>query len=202
MRILVIDDTKVNLLAAKQTLHGHDLTVVSTYDEAVSLLEPRVDQNLLARKMATAGFPATSDGLKGKTQDAWWDAREKLQKESMVPYWDAVLCDLLMPAGRDAQGKSGLEFVGTLMPVGFALALMAAKNGAKYIAVVTATNHHCHPASAMLDRLSSAYWNDSATADFVINGAKCGFFHHPSVVVEGFGQGKDWSKVLTALTRA
>jgi CheY-like chemotaxis protein len=156
MKIIVIDDTLVHRMAAQQTLDGHDLTVASSYDEAVKLLD-----------------------------------RER---------YEVVLTDLLMPAGRDAQGPRGAPFVGQLMPVGFALALHAVLRGAKYVAVVSATNHHDHPASAMLDRLGDAYWRDEQTRPrFVINGATVGFFHHPAVMVEGQGKGKDWGKVLRAL---
>jgi CheY-like chemotaxis protein len=156
MKILVIDDKKVNRVSAQQTIAGHDLTIVGNYDEAVRQL----------------------------------DSQE----------WDVVLTDLLMPAGRDAQGGVGLQYVGQEMPVGFALALLAALRGAKYVAVVTATNHHNHPASAMLDRLGSSYWRDGMRPNFVINGARAMFVHHTPVQVEGLGEGKDWGKVLAALT--
>ena len=39
MKILVIDDTRTNLDAAKQTLAGHELTLAASYDEAYKLLE-------------------------------------------------------------------------------------------------------------------------------------------------------------------
>jgi CheY-like chemotaxis protein len=197
MKILVIDDSRVNLEAAKQTLQGHELSLCDSYDKAVGLLEVTYDDGLIKQKLVAAGFPPTTDGLNmpkrdqwGEQEharwDAWWKAFYKLKQESQVPYWDAVLADLLMPAGQDAQGDKGFKFVGQQMPVGFALALLAAKNGAKYVAVVTATNHHNHPASAMLDRLGSAYWRDEdASANFVINGAKAMFVHHRPYFVEG-----------------
>jgi len=141
--------------------------------------------------------------------------------------WDAVLSDLLMPASGESQGGEGEQYVGMQMPVGFALALLAALHGARYVGVVTATNHHHHPASAMLDSLGSAYWyGGEVRANFVINGAKAGFYHHPSVRVEGtscptcngtktgqdqkscwscegtgLAEGKDWGQVLAALMR-
>jgi CheY-like chemotaxis protein len=155
MKILIIDDNSVNLAAATLTLAGHDLTLVSEYDEAMKALD-----------------------------------RET---------YEVVLTDLLMPAGREAQGPRGRPFIGQPMPVGFALALHAVLRGAKYVAVVTATNHHDHPASAMLDRLDRASWSDEMSRPrFVINGATVGFFHHPRVMVDG-QEGKDWGKVLKAL---
>ena len=86
------------------------------------------------------------------------------EKDPDFKYWDAVLCDLLMPAGRNAQGPNGMKYVGVEMPVGWSLAIQAAIEGAKYVAVVTDMNHHDHPASAMLDSLNRKI--------FTINGAK------------------------------
>lgn len=45
VRILVFDDNKTNREAARAQLKDHDLTVVSTYDEAQELLTPRFDNH-------------------------------------------------------------------------------------------------------------------------------------------------------------
>jgi CheY-like chemotaxis protein len=82
------------------------------------------------------------------------DEALKLLSSYSWPNWDVVLCDLMMPAGSNAQGQKGNRFVGEEMAVGWSLALSAAKNGAKFVAVVTDMNHHNHPASAMLDELN------------------------------------------------
>ncbi len=86
------------------------------------------------------------------------------EKDCNDPYWDAVLCDLLMPVGRMEQAEEGLRLVGQEMSVGWSLALSAAKKGAKFVAVVTDISHHYHPASAMLD-----YFNRHI---FAIDGAR------------------------------
>lgn len=103
--------------------------------------------------------------------------------------FDAVLSDLLMPASARAMAKEGLKYIGQEMPVGFAFTLVAALNGAKYVAVVTDTSHHDHPASAMLDAFESRCphkYNSSGTPPrFVINGAKVGYYHSPMTPVEG-----------------
>jgi len=78
-----------------------------------------------------------------------YDDGQELIKEKHD--FDVVLVDLLMPASKQAQGQKGAQFVGQEMPVGIFLALLAAKNGAKYVAVFTDSNHHDHPASACLD---------------------------------------------------
>lgn len=141
-------------------------------------------------------------------------------------YWDAVLSDLLMPAGANAQGGKGLEYVGVEMAVGWSLALQAAIAGAKYVAVVTDMNHHHHPASAMLDAISREV--------FIVQGARALFTNYVELVgiigtekacsecggsgkgrrhdnseyrcflCKGTGvdfdqKGKDWSKVLSKI---
>ena len=141
MKILVIDDAKKHLDAAIQTLVGHDVTLCSSYDEALELLEERYDDE----KRSSLIAKYREEGVK----NSW----SKACSETKLPYWDVVLCDLLMPAGRDAQGSKGKQFVGQEMPVGWSLALVAATRGAKYITVASDTNHHDHPASAMIDRI-------------------------------------------------
>lgn len=144
MKILVIDDSQDHLLAAKQLLGGdNELMLCGSHDEAVELLNHQFDEprkTLLQQEYEASGM-------------AWREAYRKAAQETLLPYWDAVLCDLLMPAGRRTQGNSGLKLSGTEMPVGWSLALFAAQQGAKYVAVVTDMNHHAHPASAMLDDL-------------------------------------------------
>jgi CheY-like chemotaxis protein len=156
LRILVIDDSPLHRRAAEETLAGYDLTVVSTYDEAATLL----GRPILGGESSRPDLP-----------------------------FDVVLADLLMPAGNYRLSPEGERFVGQEMPVGFALALQAVLSGAKYVAVVTATNHHDHPASALLDQLGGDYWRDDSNreprtrAKFNINGATVGFFHHPKYYV-------------------
>jgi len=130
MKILVIDDNQNHLDAALQTLSGHEVTTCKSYDEALELLEEKFRDE------------------KGEIHDYPKKGSQKM------PYWDAVFCDLLMPAGQDRQGSKGDQYVGQEMPVGWSLALVAAKRGAKYVAVVSDLSHHDHPASAMLDRIS------------------------------------------------
>ena len=127
LRILVVDDNKTHRSAAQAQL-GKDntLTVVGTYDEA---------QKLLAGVYVSGGF--------GK--DAVPSRREGRET------FDMVLADLLLPASAQAQGPDGGQHVGKEMPVGIFLALLAAKQGAKHVAVFTDSDHHSHPASACFD---------------------------------------------------
>lgn len=234
MKILVIDDKADNCEAAKQTIVGHDLTVVDSWDTAVKLLEVRYDDEAIKAKLVAAGLPPTSDSLRPKhggkwteeetkAWNAWYEEYYKVKETCRIPYWDAVLSDLLMPASRETMGPDGQKFVGQEMPVGLAIALLAAQNGAKYVAVVTATNHHHHPAVAMLDRVRPDQDADQTQPNFVINGAKVMFApRYRSHFVDGMpclkcqganpamsdcyacnktgkAAGKNWGKVLTQL---
>ena len=164
MKILVIDDTQVHLDAAVQQLgKDHDLTVCSSHEEAYRLLGEQYADTMSALK----------EKYKSEGMDNW-KAYEKAESESKLPYWDAVLTDLLMPAGKMAQGGEGLKYVGQEMAVGWSLALRAAKMGAKCIAVVTDMDHHHHPASAMLDNLDGHI--------FEIEGAKMLLTNHVGIV--------------------
>ena len=167
MKILVIDDNPIHQQAAEQTLRAdHDLTVVGGHDVARKALYERYDEE----KMERLRGQYKEEGI----ENSWVRARE----ESCLPYWDAVLCDLLMPAGRYAQGDKGFRYVGVEMPVGWSLAITAALKGARYVAVATDVNHHRHPASAMLDEIYDTV--------FTLHGAQAWFTNHvPMVGIAG-----------------
>ncbi len=93
--------------------------------------------------------------------------------------FDVVLCDLLMPAPDQMSSRSGMG--GQEMPIGMFLALIAAKNGAKYVGLLTDTNHHAHPASECLDGVRS--WDNWGPARYDINGAKVVFCNNDFVSV-------------------
>lgn len=192
MRILVIDDTSIHQMSARQTLVGHELTVVGTYDEAYELLEePAAPWQTVSDELDRRGFkdPYAKETTDVERADRLME-RIKLEKELCPPpSFDVVLCDLLMPAGKTQMGPKGMKYVGQEMPVGFALSLMAAIHGAKYVAVVTDTNHHDHPAAAMLDPfLSRCPHKDSTESGpprFVTNGAIIGYYQSPLTPVDG-----------------
>ena len=77
-----------------------------------------------------------------------YDGGQELVKKKHK--FDAVLVDLLMPAS-DQQMNFDDPLVGQEMPVGIFLALLAAKNGAKYVVVFSDQSHHEHPAAACFD---------------------------------------------------
>jgi len=116
-----------------------------------------VDDNETHRKSAQAQLGKTNTVSVVGTYD---EAQKLLAgtyvsgngREGMETF-DMVLVDLLMPASGRAQGDKGQQYVGEEMPVGIFLALLAAKQGAKHVAVFTDSDHHSHqrqPASISL----------------------------------------------------
>lgn len=125
MKILVIDDNEIHRNSAKAQLCNHDLTVLSTYDEAESIVK------------------------------------------NPHPF-EAVFTDLLLPASSYMQSSN--KFVGQEMMVGLFLGLLAAKNGAKYVAVFTDKDHHHHPGAACFDAFNKK--RCGFPVPFTVEGAK------------------------------
>ncbi len=124
MKILVVDDTREQLDAARAQLQGHELMLVDSYDEAVHL------------------FPG------GKLSKEWTaDDEESSVFDSSV--FDVALLDLLMPVSDTAQVAGDL-FAGSLMAYGFPLLFRAVRAGIPMVGIITELNHHHHPMSEAL----------------------------------------------------
>ncbi len=163
MRILVVDDEPINLLAAQQTLVGHELVLVDGYDKATVLLEPAAYEEEITKLQGGEGH-----------RISYRQVQEMLRKSTKV--FDAVLTDLLMPPGKRGQSPRSREtFQNLPFPSGVMLALHAIRQGAKYVAVFTSgINHHHNPAVWMMEPLR---WGWNATPQkFLVNGAILGFF--------------------------
>ena len=146
MRILVLDDSTAHRFSAPSLLRDHDLTVVSTYEEA--------EMRLGADK------------------------------------FDAFLGDLMLPASEKTLSPKAYHFVGEEMPLGTILALLALKHGVKYVAVLTDTNHHMHPASAAFDEFQPRWTGPFAVGDTRI---LCGGDDFVCYVDEETGAKVDWA---------
>jgi hypothetical protein len=109
-------------------------------------------------------------------------------KKGGVPF-DVALLDLLMPAEATTLGTSGLAHFGKPIPVGYPLAVKLALLGVRFVGVATDTNHHDHPASAMMD------W--FPREPFRIAESTVLFVHAPLREDES----KDWALVLEWLVR-
>ena len=100
--------------------------------------------------------------------------------------FDVALLDLLMPSETMTLGAEGLKFLGEEIPVGFPLAIKMAVLGIPHIIVATDTNHHDHPASAIVD------WFGSHES-IKINDSTVHFIHSPLTT----DCMKDWHAILT-----
>ncbi|MDD9868002.1 MAG: hypothetical protein OXU73_01590 [Candidatus Campbellbacteria bacterium] len=241
LRVLVIDDSERHQKSARLTLADHDLTIIETHQEALVTLNredfPRLYSKKVKEEMECLELNPDSYGSPSEYLRACDKAREEIVNKHFPPFaFDVVLCDLFMkPAANIVNTMDGREslrwrkekFAREEMPAGFGLVLMAVDNpfhSVKYAAVVTDTNHHDHPVSAMLDYVTHS---QGEKPRFKINGATVGFYNSPEMVevegvchaCEGTGQidsdydcetcrgsgnarGKDWGLVLKDLLAA
>jgi CheY-like chemotaxis protein len=134
------------------------------------------------------------------------EAQSLLQKKHN---FEVVLADLMMPPSKQSLGPKGIQYLNQEMPMGIFLALLAAMNGAKYVAVFTDANHHDHPASAAFDKFAAP--DEELTTDghyprpLMIEGAKVIFSNKPHWLVREWEdnelttKSKNWFKVFTYL---
>lgn len=193
MKILVIEDKAQHQESARATLQGHDVTILTSFEEAVEALEETVDRKKVQQGMQDAGFAQLPEDK--ELRQKYWDLKDQLMNQAIAPFpYDVVLTDMMMP-------MSGLTLApgyfkpSEQVPYGYVIALRAALRGAKYVAMVTDTNHHHGAMSAALDQLSSGYYTEGFKPNFLINGAKCMFVHAPFTD----DQSKNWGQVLKDL---
>lgn len=114
--------------------------------------------------------------------------------------YNVVLTDLMMPyGGRETMGPEGMKYIFDLSPFGFPLALLAAKRGVHYIAVVTDISHHSHPLSAAIDSITEVRYkisahSESSSYDHFSN---LKIFHAPFTE----DHKKNWNRVLEILLK-
>jgi CheY-like chemotaxis protein len=141
MKILVIDDSEVNLKAAVAQLGSeHEVVTERSAKEARYLL----------------GWEGFGGG-------------ETANKHE----FEVVLCDLLMPS----PGSACRQVVE--MDTGIYLAITAARNGAKYVGLLTDKGHHDHPASDCLDTIARQITSPSV---FRIDNAFVCMTHNPFLI--------------------
>lgn len=116
---------------------------------------------------------------------SYWDAHEAVRGGQK---FDVALLDMLMPAESNTLGSDGqTKWLGVEMDFGIGTAFELARLGVPLVAVATDSNHHSHPASAMVD------WFDGEP--FRVNEALVVIMHSPMQ-----GEVKDWARVLAILT--
>jgi CheY-like chemotaxis protein len=182
MKILVIEDKEMHRTAAAETLAGHELTIVASFDAGIKAMSTEVDHKELERLKSVTNFPDYPRGVGATDKDREaWDAklRELEDQTRPRPQFDAVLTDMNMPMSRQTLAPGVYQYDAEV-PYGFILALRASQIGAKYVAMVTDTNHHQGAMSAAIDHLGEAYYRGTEEP-FEINGAKVLFLHAPFV---------------------
>lgn len=106
-----------------------------------------IDDSRKHRESGVADFSA--DGHEVVAVRSYGEAM-KIADES----FDTALIDLLMPAEGMTLGEKGMEHFGEPFAVGYPLSIYLASKGIKKVAVATDSNHHDHPASAMMDHVA------------------------------------------------
>lgn len=179
MKILVVEDKQMHRDAALETLAGHDVTVVRGFDEAMKLLQPwTTDEATVDRLLVEAGFPE-APGRGSERIDAYMTAKKAAYAQARVGFsFDAVLTDMMMPMSRDKLAP-GIFRSQEQVAYGFIIALRAAQCGAKFVAMLTDTNHHQGAMSAALDHLSGPSYQGCWPLQ--IDGAKVVFVHAPFI---------------------
>lgn len=170
MKVLVIEDTKRHQESARETLSDHELTIVTSFDEAIEALDTQYDEARIEQLKAESGLAYGDDGYR--------EMLSEVTSQCTLPLpWDVVLTDMMMPMSK-ANLAPSVHNHRELIPYGFIIALRAAEAGAKLVAVVTDVNHHMGAISAAMDNLSSPSYHGCPNR-FTINGAKCAFVHTP-----------------------
>ena len=182
MKILVIEDKEIHRTSAVETLVGHELTIVSSFDEGIRALSTGVDEGELKALKKEVNFPEYPRGesVTEAEKSAWYARFDELKEQARSrPDFEVVLTDMNMPMSRETLAP-GVHERGVEVPYGFVLTLPAAQVGAKFVALVTDTNHHKGAMSAALDHLGDAYYS-GREKPLQVNGAKVLFLHAPFV---------------------
>ncbi len=123
----------------------------------------------------------TLAGHRVATATGYEEAMDLMKQEK----FDVVLTDLYLPMSSNTLSSSAFE-LGKLVPYGLLLMVEAARQGVKYVAVVTDLNHHADPFSAAFDHFSRF--------SIQIEESKVLMLH--ARVTE---KGKDWANALKQL---
>lgn len=168
MRILVIEDKELHRKSAEETLSGHEVTIVKSFDEATALMEKKIDEGNVQRLLTEAGFPTKPGYEDSERWSAYCEAYSQATAKSVVPFpFEVVLTDMMMPMSKQTLAPEVFN-PSEQVPYGFILALKATLFGAKFVAMVTDTNHHQSAMSASIDHLGTAE-------------GRCGAIRSPSV---------------------
>lgn len=187
MKVLVVEDKEMHRQSARETLQGHDITIVASFDAAMEILKSGINREKVTRLVERAGYRSRPN-FRDPGYDAYRRVERGAEEESTVTLpFDVVLTDMMMPMSTgNGVLAPGVYSSDEQVPYGFVIALYAAAHGAKFVALVTDTNHHRSALSAALDQIGHPYFPDSTDEAenqqvFDICGAKTIFAHAPFV---------------------
>lgn len=175
----LIGGIREKLLSAPKpaAVHAEALVLAPVRPDALRILViDDTPKHIASAKLGLAGHHLT-------TVMGYEDAMEILAREK----FDAVLTDLHLPMSSKTLGDRFK--LGELVNYGMLLMVEAARQGAKFVAIVTDLNHHDDPFSAAFDHFSQF--------PVQIENAKVLMMHAP---MNGDGA-KDWAKALERLMK-
>ena len=193
MKILVIDSEKMHRDSARKTLEGHDLTVVSSFAEAMDIMKPKFDKEKERRLMRGTEFRNVTffeySGMNPQRKARYHKVTAEVMEASWVtPKFDVVLTDMMNPShNQDSTNQS---------PFGFLIVLRAAKIGTKHVAMVTDKKNEDGGIKDTLVYISTPWYQAGFQPNFEINGAKVLFTYAPLCTDD---ESKDWGQVLKDL---
>jgi CheY-like chemotaxis protein len=186
LEILVVDDDPKHQAAAERLREaGHNVTVAKTFLEALGLLGVFIQK-----------YSGPQDG-------------PRCYKPEMA--YDMMLTDLMFPLGGEmcdfillTEEKGEEEGRYKPEPLGYALALHAARVGVPYVGIVTDSHHHAGPVAATFDLFGKQGYNKSKPRPvFDLGRTKMMLFDKGGY--DGCdlnrldAEGKDWASVLNEL---
>ncbi|HCC22595.1 TPA: hypothetical protein DF272_00215 [Candidatus Falkowbacteria bacterium] len=179
MRILVIEDNEAHRQSAEETLRGHEVTIVESFDEAMELMDRKIDERNVQRLLSEAGVATAPKYTDRESWTAYRKVLDDANSRSVIPFpFEVVLTDMMMPMSSQTLAPEVFNHR-ERVPYGFVIALRAALRGARFVAMVTDTNHHQGAMSAAIDHLGDTYYRDGFKPNFTVNGARVMFVHTP-----------------------
>lgn len=179
MRILVVEPNENKHTSVTASLADHDVTVVSSFDEAMDIMRLHPAEKTVRRLLTEAGFPNNPDSDDPELMRAYRKALRDAEAQSAAPFgFDVVLTEMELPMSERMLLPSFFN-PDANVPYGFVIALKAAFRGATYVAMVSDTEHTDGAMSAALAHIGGEKYEDGASPNFTINGCKVMFVHMP-----------------------
>ena len=160
--ILVVEDKKIHQDSANDLLGEHNIVAASNLVEALAHL----GQDYVGNRTGS-GFIERAESNRIK----------EIAQESAGKSYDIVLTDMMFPLGpgiinltREGEYQRHEE-----QPLGYAMALYAAKQGIPLIGILTDMNHHAGPIAATFDLFRNRD-SEHGREEFTINDSKVALF--------------------------